>query len=166
LSQRAFAELVGTSGPTVAAYEAGAKEPRLSTLQRMADVLDWRAELRLVPARGGPAQRARRERRSRAIAAATAQAVGGDFARARRVADENLARMEAVVGDNRARAWLEEWRALLEQGSGAVQSMLLDDSPHGHDMRQMTPFAGLLGDEARQAALAASDALDLSDRAS
>ncbi len=163
LSQRAFAELVGTSGPTVAAYEAGSKEPRLSTLERMAANLDWQVEIRLLPARGS-AQRARRARRSLALAAATARVVVREFPRAERVAHENLARMEAVVGDNRARAWISEWRVLLGQGPRAVQAMLLDRSPHGHDMRQMTPFAGLLTDEAREAALAVADATTDLDR--
>ena len=163
LSQRAFAELVGTSGPTVAAYEAGSKEPRLSTLERMAANLDWHVEIRLLPARGS-AQRARRERRSLALAAATARVVVREFPRAERVARKNLARMERVVGDNQASAWIDEWRALLDQGPSAVEAMLLNRSPHGHDMRQMTPFAGLLTDEAREAALAVADATTDLDR--
>ena len=72
--------------------------------------------------------------------------------------------MERVVGDNQASAWIDEWRALLDQGPSSVEAMLLNRSPHGHDMRQMTPFAGLLTDEAREAALAVADAIADLDR--
>ena len=65
--------------------------------------------------------------------------------------------MEKVVGDNRARSWIDEWRGLFDQGPSAVRAMLMDRTPHSHDMRQMTPFAGLLTDEAREAALAVAD---------
>jgi len=161
LSQRAFADLAGTSGPTVAAYESGAKEPRLSTVDRIASCAEYRVEVRLVPKGRGAALRARRERRSLAVAAATAAAVEGDFAAACRLAEENLTRADAVVGDNEARQWNAEWREVLARGPKAVRSTLLDSTSHGHDMRQMTPFGGLLTDDARAAALAAADAFDV-----
>ena len=166
LSQRAFAEIAGTSGPTVAAYESGAKEPRLSTLDRLAASADYRVEVRLVPSGRGAAQRARRERRSLAVAAATAAAVERDFERAHRLAVKNLNRSEKVVGDNVAKEWIDEWRTVLDRGSKAVRSTLLDPTAHGHDMRQMTPFAGLLTEAERNAALAAADAFDVMEQAS
>src|SRR5215204_6080404 len=79
LSQRAMAARAGTSGPTVAAYESGEKEPRLSTLHRLAKAADLDLEVRLVPSRRGARQRLRRERRSLAVAAATAAAVERNF---------------------------------------------------------------------------------------
>ena len=161
LSQRAFAEVAGTSGPTLAAYESGSKEPRLSTLDRMAGSADYRVEVRLVPSGRGAAQRIRRERRSLAVAAATASVLAIDFPAALRLAEKNLKRSEVVVGDNVAQQWIAEWREVLGRGPKAVRATLLDPSPHGHDMRQMTPFAGLLSDEERNAALAAADAFDL-----
>jgi len=165
LSQRAFAEIAGTSGPTVAAYESGAKEPRLSTLDRLASSADYRVELRLVPLGRGAAQRARRERRSLAVAAATAAAVERNFETARRRAEKNLNRSERVVGDNVAQQWIVEWRTVLDRGPKAVRSTLLDQTAHGHDMRQMTPFAGLLTDAERNAALAAAEAFDILEQA-
>ena len=163
LSQRAFAEVTGTSGPTLAAYERGAKEPRLSTLDRIARRANYHVDVRLVPNGRGAALRARRERRSLALAAATASVVAADFPAARRRADENLKRSEVVVGDNAAQRWISEWRDVLDRGPEAVRVTLLDPTPHGHDMRQMTPFAGLLSDDERNAALAAVDAIDSLD---
>lgn len=166
LSQRAFAQTAGTSGPTVAAYESGVKEPRLSTLDRLAASVDRRIEVRLMSSGRGSVQRARRERRSLAVAAATAAVVERDFGAARRLADENLLRSERVVGDNVAQRWIAEWRALLDRGPKAVRAALLDPTPRGHDLRQMTPFAGLLSDDERSAALAVADAFDVLERVS
>ncbi len=161
MSQRAFGDAAGTSGPTVAAYESGAKEPRLSTLARMAASTGHRLDVRIVPAGRGAPQRARRERRSLAVAAATAAVIERDFDRSCRLAERNLAQSEIVVGDNAARELIREWRTILGRGSRAVRSALLDPTPHGHDLRQMTPFAGLLSDAERVAALAAADAFDV-----
>lgn len=166
LSQRALAKIAGTSGPTVAAYESGAKEPRLSTLDRLAASADYRVEVRLVPIGRGAAQRARRERRSLAVAAAIAAAVGRDFERAHRVALKNLNRSEGAVGDNVAQQWIAEWHTVLDRGPKAVRACLLDTTSHGHDMRQMAPFAGLLTDAERNAALSAADAFDVLEQAS
>ena len=164
LTQRAFAERVGTSGPAVAAYESGAKEPRLSTLDRMAASVACRVDVRIVPTGRGASLRRRRERRSLALAAATAAVVAANFPAARRLADENLKRAEDTVGDNASRRWLDEWQDVLSRGANAVRSALLDPTDHGHDMRQMTPFAGLLNDDERNAALAAADAYDAMSR--
>lgn len=145
----------------MAAYERGTKEPRLSTLDRMARRAGFRVDVRLVPNGRGAAQRARRDRRSLAVAAATAAVVVADFPAARRRAEENLQLAEEVVGDNVSNRWISEWRDVLDRGPEAVSATLLDPSPHGHDMRQMTPFAGLLSERERAAVLAAVDAVDV-----
>ena len=40
ISQKQLAEIIGSSQPTVAAYEAGQKTPKLETLTRIADALE------------------------------------------------------------------------------------------------------------------------------
>lgn len=159
LSQRSFAEVVGTSGPTIAAYESGAKEPRWSTLERIATETDLHLDVRLVEAGRGAKARARRERRSLAVAAVLASAVTRDFTRAKQLATTNLKRSSSVVGTNRGQRWLDEWRTILDRGPAAVRESLLDTTSHGHNMRQMHPFAGLLSDAEREAALTAVDAI-------
>jgi transcriptional regulator with XRE-family HTH domain len=159
LSQRQFGALAGTSGPTVAAYEAAAKEPRLSTLERMGAAVGHAVEVRLVPEDEGARQRRRRELRSLAIAAAVAAAVERDVEGARRLARSNLARAASLTSSQASSRWSDEWSAALDGGSDAIRSILLDPSAHGHDMRQMTPLSGLISDAERRAALAAVDAL-------
>lgn len=156
LSQRALADLAGTSGPTVAAYEVGAKEPLFSTLQRLLGAAG--SALEAVPA-GAAKDRARRQRRSLALAAATAAAIESDPGAARSLASKNLRRMTAAVGDNTARRWLDAWAEVIEGPVEEIRDTLLDPSQHGDDMRQMTPFAGLLSEEERRSVLAAVDVL-------
>ena len=163
LSQRAFAELVRTSGPTIAAYESGAKEPRLSTLERIASHARVSVRLRSEPRDRGDRARARRRRRLLALAAAIADAVARDYEQAVRLSEENLSRMASVVGDNQAIELLDEWRAVIPQGPAAVRSALLAPGPHGDDMRQMQPFSGLLDESARLAVLASTDAVHATD---
>ena len=49
LTQAALAELAGTSQPTIAAYETGAKRPSLRTLQRLASAAGLDVHVALVP---------------------------------------------------------------------------------------------------------------------
>jgi hypothetical protein len=81
-----------------------------------------------------------------------------DFAAARKLALINIARMRDVIGSNRPGNMLDQWITALDEGPRSVHEVLMDPSDHGHDMRQMTPFAGLLTDDARLAALAVADA--------
>ncbi|MCU1452495.1 MAG: DNA-binding protein [Acidimicrobiales bacterium] len=164
LSQRAFAELGGTSGPTIAAYELATKEPRLSTIERLAEAAGLEVQVTLVPAEPAMAARARREQRSLAVAAAVAAAVERDPDRARAIAEENLAKMETVVGSNASRRWPDEWRTIVDRGPRAIRRALLQRGPHGHDMRQMSPFAGVITDGERRAALAACKVLTVEER--
>jgi transcriptional regulator with XRE-family HTH domain len=164
LSQRAFAERVETSGPTVAAYERRHKEPRLSTLQRMAGGVGLDLDLRVVARDPGARRRARREARSLALAAATAHLVDQDFARAQRLARKNVATMRGVARSRGATELLNEWLDLVDRGAPVVVRALLDRSEHGHDLRQMTPFAGIMTDRERELVLAVVAHLDLDVR--
>jgi hypothetical protein len=102
--------------------------------------------------------RTRRRRRSLAVAAATAAEVALDPAHAIALAEGNLARMEGVVKDNRSRERIAAWRAVIKSGPNAIRATLLDPRESFDDLRQMQPFAGLLSEPARQAALAVADA--------
>lgn len=159
LSQRAFGEAVGTSGPTVARYESGAMEPRLSTLQRMAAEAGLEVNVRLLPRDPSERRRRRRELQQIAVAAAVAAAVKQDYPRARRAALARLDRFESNRLSARARGWVTEWRRAILAGPDAVSRVLLDPSDHGHDMRQMTPFAGLITEAEAAAARRAANAI-------
>ena len=158
LSQRELADAAGTSGPTIAAYEAGTKEPRISTLVRLASCVGLELVTGLRPSDQGARKRDRRRWRSLALAAATADRVGADWISAKAIAVNNLVRMRQVVGANRSNRLLDEWQVLLTEGPDAVRRALFDLSARGDDRRQVQPFAGLLSDDERRLVLAASDA--------
>jgi DNA-binding XRE family transcriptional regulator len=49
LTQAELAELVGTKQPSIARIENGKTEPKLSFLRRLAEALDARIEINIVP---------------------------------------------------------------------------------------------------------------------
>jgi len=55
----------------------------------------------------------------------------------------------------RARIWLDEWTSILDAGPEAVLEMLTSPSREAVELRQNTPFVGLLSEDERRAVLAA-----------
>ncbi len=136
----------------MAAYERGSKEPRLSTLRRLLEAAGMRLELNYVPVSAERlAGLTREERRSlalhRAIVARLAADPEGVLAKARR----NLAVMRRANEDRSADPWLGEWGRLLRGPIPPVVEVLVSPSQRARDLRQVTPFAGVLSDEERRA---------------
>ena len=73
--------------------------------------------------------------------------------RAIAMARRNLARM--LVAEPRAATYVESWERLLDSGPEPVLAMLTSDTAEAIQLRQNTPFAGLLTEAERQAALTA-----------
>ena len=55
----------------------------------------------------------------------------------------------------RARVWLDEWTGVLDAGPEAVLEMLTSPSRQAIELRQNTPFVGLLSEDERLSVLAA-----------
>jgi transcriptional regulator with XRE-family HTH domain len=155
LSQRELAAAAGTSGPTIAAYESGVKEPRISTIERLAAAAGCRLHASILRVDRGERARARARRRDLAMASAIAQRVQSDWPRAAAIAKENLERMRAVTGTNRSAVALDEWEAIVERGAAAAVDAITRDDDHHADLRQMHPFADVLDDDERRLVLAA-----------
>ena len=155
LSQRAMAEAAGTSGPTIADYEAGRKEPRLSTLSRIAEAAGLELELRVVPS---DHERAldRQRRLRRATAAATAVRVRERWDDAQSLALNQLVVLAANTRGRSGEQWVATWRHAVDDGPEAVSQLLLRSDEYGDDLRQVAPFAGLLTDDERRLVLAAA----------
>lgn len=69
-------------------------------------------------------------------------------------AESNLERLLQVHSTGMTATWLEEWRKALNSGLDVVFDMLTSTVPKAIEMRQNSPFAGVLDAEERQAALA------------
>ena len=91
LSQRELAARAGTSGATIAAYERGTKEPRLSTLLRLLSAAGMRLELSYAPALSSAnGDLTREDRRSLALHRVIAARFAGDPRAVSRKAVRNL----------------------------------------------------------------------------
>lgn len=99
-------------------------------------------------------ERLRREdRRSLWLAYATAGEIVRDPAAAVERAHQQIALMRPTVR-GQARVWLDEWSRLLGGPLDALLSTLTDPSLRGREMRQNSPFAGLLTDDERATIIA------------
>jgi excisionase family DNA binding protein len=67
----------------------------------------------------------------------------------------NLERLRQVHPDGMAARWLDRWRVVLDAGVEAVLDMLASRAPEAIELRQNSPFAGVLPETERQAVLAA-----------
>ncbi len=148
LSQRALAEQSGTSGATIAAYEAGHKEPRLTTLVRLAEAAGFRLRLEVEPI--GPAL-PRAERRSLALHGRVLDHLLRDPDGVRARARRNLVVIRRANPE--AAPWLDEWERLVNGPLHELGAMLISTDDHACALRQSSPFAGVLSQEERLVAL-------------
>jgi excisionase family DNA binding protein len=90
----------------------------------------------------------RDQRRSLWLAYAVAGRIAADPHRAKKLARTNLERMRAS-SRGQARRWLDEWEHLLNGPIDDLLAMLVSPSPKGRELRQNSPFAGLLTEAER-----------------
>ena len=141
LTQAELAEAAGTSQPTIAAYEAGRKSPTLRTLRRLAEGAGLEATI------GFHRPMTREERRSLHLHRAIAR-------RLERSPEEVLARARDTLSLMRSKhpeagQLFREWEVILDRPVSELVTALIDPSSHGRELRQVTPFAGVLTAEER-----------------
>lgn len=136
LTQAELASMAGTSQPTIAAYEAGRKSPSVATLRRLADAAGMEMNAAFHP------PMTREERRSLHLHGAIASRLMRDPEAILRTARRNLDLMRAR--HPAAESLLREWEVLLGRPVRELASALVDSSPRGRELRQATPFAGVL----------------------
>jgi hypothetical protein len=69
------------------------------------------------------------------------------------IARRNLAAMEADASLNNP--WIRRWRIILRKGPGAAVAVLVSCHPEAVELRQNTPFAGVIDSHERARALRA-----------
>lgn len=85
----------------------------------------------------------------RAVAGRLARDPDGVMRRARR----NLDRLERAHPTGMSARWLARWRHVINQGPEAVMRVLVTESAEADELRQNSPFAGVLSDGERLAVL-------------
>ena len=142
LTQRQLAERCDTSQAAIAAYETDAKSPTLRTVTRIASCLNLEVTIDVVPSM------TREDHRSLAYHRAVADQVRQDPDRVVHSARLVLARQSAL--HPHAAPLFERWAAWLALAPEDLITLMLSPSLDAREMRQVSPFAGLLS--ARQRA--------------
>lgn len=142
VTQALLAGAAGTSQPTIAAYEAGRKSPRLDTLHRLAEAVGLEAFIAFHR------PMTREERRSLALHRVIARHLVDHPAPTLAQARATLATMTA--GGSANSALLREWAVVLDRPVPAIVEMLLDPAPWARELRHTTPFAGILSPAERR----------------
>lgn len=146
VTQSELARAAGTSQPAIAAYETGSKSPRLSTVERLAESVGKEAVVVFV------APLTREDRRSLAVHQAIAKRLRRDPETVLRAAEENLERMRKQ--HPHASGLVNEWCDILSRPIESIIETMVDPSVHARDLRQVTPFAGVLTTAERSAVYA------------
>jgi excisionase family DNA binding protein len=103
--------------------------------------------------RTGTRRLTRDQLRSLWLSHAVAARLVEDPTRVLEVARRNLERMLASSARGSARVWLREWQQLLQGPVENILEALTSRSPKSRELRQNSPFAGVLTDAERQAVL-------------
>ncbi|MEA2521751.1 MAG: hypothetical protein QOI81_1397, partial [Actinomycetota bacterium] len=70
------------------------------------------------------------------------------------VLDKGRTNLSRLKGDRAARRWLAEWEKLLDGPLDRVLDALTSRAPRARELRQNSPFTGVLTEEERQRVLA------------
>lgn len=136
VTQQRLAAMAGTSQSTIAAYEAGAKSPTLRTLENLANSQGLEMVTSYMP------RLTREDRRSLAFHHAIAQILRKKPAAVIARAGCNLERLARL--HRGPRKLFEQWQAWLALPIEELVSNILDPLPEAREMRQVSPFSGVL----------------------
>ena len=148
-SQQDLADAAGTSQPTVAAYESGRVTPNVDTLDRLLAACGYTIDV--IPDAKAP-RWTRVEEKSMAIHRQIAARLLRDPEPTITGARSNLDKLRRA-DRGQSKRLLDEWEDLLDRPSDEIATAMLARTQQGIDLRQMTPFAGVLTDAERRKAL-------------
>ena len=143
LTQGQLAELAATSRERINSYERQQVSPQADTLERVLAAMQF--ELSAVPALTFE------ERRSLAISTAVALKLRENPADVLSRARSNIEKMR-LIGPSEQR-WVDVWELLLALGAGHVEALLTSTDQFARDLRQSSPFAGVLTESERREVL-------------
>ncbi|MBI4405280.1 MAG: helix-turn-helix transcriptional regulator [Deltaproteobacteria bacterium] len=136
VTQHTLATRAGTSQPTIASYESGTKSPTVTTLHRLASSLGLELVVAFTP------RLTREDHRSLAYHRAIAKILSHNSVPAIKRAKHTLRTISKHHSG--AKALLDRWNRWLRLSPEELISKILDPGILARDMRQVSPFAGLL----------------------
>ncbi len=167
LDQRDLAAGLGVSPMTLRRLESGQGSSlalALAALQRVGAHVDIKSpgvvDRRRAPSptRTGVVLERNEERVQFELHRAVARRLRTNPAAVVTKARANLDRVRQNVSGPRARAWVEDWARALDGPLSALIELCLRQDEYGIDMRQVSPFAGVLTTDERMAAIRAGRA--------
>ncbi len=152
LSQRAAARACGIPQSMLSRLETGETQPSISTLQRVLDGLGAELHLELrTPGDGAPR---REKQRSLWLNRMVVGELTREPHRAIGIARENLARLRGVHAERASiLEAFDRWGEILDEGVESIVATLTGLDEEAEDLRQNSPFAGVLTPEQREQAL-------------
>lgn len=154
LSQRSAAALCGVPQSMLSRIESGTTQPSVATLQRLLASLgaDLRLELQIPETTG---EGLREKERSLWLNRLVIGELARDPDRVIRIARDNITRWREIHAERPSiLAALDRWSELLDEGVDSIITTLTARTEAAEDLRQNTPFAGVLAQDAREQALA------------
>lgn len=144
LTQGQLAERASTSRERINTYERERVYPQADTLERVLAAMH--TELSTIPSFTFE------ERRSLAISAAVAAKLRQNPEVVLAKARANLSRMRTAASHEHR--WIDVWESVLETGPRHVAALLTSTDQFARDLRQTSPFAGVLSVAERREAVA------------
>lgn len=154
LSQRAAAHVCGIPQSMLSRIESGQTQPSVTTLLRVLHRLgaDLHLELR-SPETGGGGRR--EKQRSLWLNRLVVGELSREPERVLEIARDNMERWRDIhAGRPSILAALDRWSEILDEGVESIVATLTGHSEEAEDLRQNSPFAGVLSPESREQALA------------
>jgi len=136
VTQQELALGAHTSQPTIAAYESGTKSPTLRTVENLAGSLGMELLVSYMP------RLTREDQRSLAFHRAIVDALQKTPAPV--IAQTNLNLEKLIIIHPGARQLLNRWSVWLELPVKELITNMLDPLPPAREMRQVSPFSGIL----------------------
>lgn len=161
ISVRQLASTLGVSPSAVVGWERAERKGviQVGTLERALTALEERLTVSSAPTHPTPRHATREARVSLELHRAVIAKLMVDPDTVLSVVEGNVIKQRGLVRGERASQWLDRWQSLAANRdiAGLVQVML-DHSQDGIDMRQCTPFAGVLTHDERVAAITRASA--------
>ncbi len=141
ITQRELAEMGGTSQSTIAAYETGAKSPTLRTVENLARSQNLEMLVTYMP------QITREDKRSLAFHRAIVKVLRENPAPILSQARRNLEKLAKMHPG--AQMLFDQWKDWLLLPLESMGFRILDPLPEAREMRQVSPFSGVLSAKQR-----------------
>jgi transcriptional regulator with XRE-family HTH domain len=140
---RELARRAKTSAPALVDYEAGRHEPKLSTLQRIADAAGCDLIVEVRPRLTHP------ERRTLELHKLVAEKLRANPKEVIQRAKARIDVMQSRDLEGRSATYINTWEQLLSGPIDELETVMTSTDQRSRDLRQSSPFGGTLSDEER-----------------